>query len=196
MSVGRDSQELTHELARKLVPLIRELIEHLEASGDAGVGAVQTSDLVHVPNTRELVHENVDTTGSESVSHATTGNAARSSRDRGKVATKQLPQGRERRKLLEDVCSQQLVFPDRNGSLQTINENETEEHGYEDTNLSMVPFNEAPGIDHSLSMLLYGEPPDAGDVWIEEIFNSDDRSDEVVKPYIIPLPHLALRRNH
>ena len=106
VSVGRDSQELTHELARELVPLIRELIERPEASGDAEVGAVQTSDLVHVPNTRELVHENVGTTGSVSVSHTTTGNAVKSGRGRGKVTPEQLPQGRERRKLLEDVCSQ------------------------------------------------------------------------------------------
>ena len=178
MSVGRDSQELIHELARELVPLIGELIEHPEASGDAEVGTVQTSDLVHVPNTRELAHENVGTTGSESVPHTTTGNAVESSRCRDKVAPKQLPQGRERRKLLEGVCSQQLILPDRNSSLLTVIGNETEEHGYEDTNLSMVPFNEAPGIDHSLSMLLYGEPSGAGEVWIEEILNSDDQSDD------------------
>ena len=163
VSVGRDSQGLTHEPACELVPLTGELIEHLEASGDARVGAVQTSDLVHVPNTRELVHENVGTTGNDFFSHSTTGNAVKSSRYRDKVAPRQLPQGRGRRKLLEDVCSQQLVLPDRNGSLQTVNENETEEHGYEDINLSMVPFNEAPGIDHSLSILPYSEPPGAGE---------------------------------
>ena len=48
----------------------------------------------------------------------------------------------------------------------------------EDSSLSMVPFNETPGMDHSLSMLLYGEPPDAGEVWIEEVLNSDDQSDD------------------
>ena len=42
----------------------------------------------------------------------------------------------------------------------------------------MVPFNEAPGIHHSLSILPYGEPPGAGEVWIEEILNSDDQSDD------------------
>ena len=50
--VGRDSREIIHELASKLVPLIRELIEHPGASGDAEVGTVQTSDLVNVPCTR------------------------------------------------------------------------------------------------------------------------------------------------
>ena len=179
MSVGRDSRELIQELARELVPLIKDLIEHHGASGDAEVDTVQTSNLVHVPNTRILVHENVGTTGSESVSRTKTGNAVKSSsRGRGRVAPRQLPQGRERRKLLEDVCSQQLVLPNENGSLQTINKNVTEEHGYRNINLSVVPFNETPGIDHSLSMLLYGEPPDAGEVWIEEILNSNDQSDD------------------
>ena len=126
-----------------------------------------------------LVHENIGKTGSESVSRTTTGNAVKSSsRGRDKVAPKQLPQGREQRKLLENVCSQQLVLPNENGSLQTVNKNVTEEHDYKDINSSMVPFNETLGMDHSLSMLLYGEPPDAGAVWIEKILNSDDQSDD------------------
>ena len=76
------------------------------------------------------------------------------------------------------------MLPNENGSLQTVSGNEIEEHGYEEINLSMVPFNETPGIDHSLSMLLYGELPDTGEVWIEEILNSDDQSDDDGKtPY-------------
>ena len=151
---------------------------------------------MNVPNRRELVHENIGTTGSESVSPTTTGNAVKSScRGRDKVAPKQLPQGREQRKLLENVCSQQLILPNENGSLQAVHKYETGEHCYEDSNLSMVPFNETPGVDHSLSMLLYGEPPDAGEVWIEEILNSDDQSDDDGGIPYHSLPHLALRRN-